>query len=107
MFLGLCERGTKTSLKQPTGLDYLVDLGITHVQLMPIADFATVDEQDPDLLYNWGYDPLQYNVREGGYSTNPNDPYCRIQECVDMIESFHDKNIRVIMDVVYNHVFDE
>ncbi|MFR1450166.1 MAG: type I pullulanase [Beduini sp.] len=106
LFLGLCERGTKTSLKQPTGLDYLVDLGITHVQLMPIADFATVDEQDPDLLYNWGYDPLQYNVPEGSYSTNPNDPYCRIQECVDMIESFHDKNIRVIMDVVYNHVFD-
>ena len=54
--------GQKTSLKQPTGLDYLVDLGITHVQLMPIADFVTVDEQDPDLLYNWGYDPLQYNV---------------------------------------------
>lgn len=105
-FLGMCEHNTKSKQNIPTGIDYLTDLGITHVQLLPMADFATVDEQDRDLLYNWGYDPVQYNVPEGSYSSDPFDPYCRIQECIDMINGLHEANIRVIMDVVYNHVFD-
>lgn len=106
LFLGLCEKGTCTNQLNVTGIDYLSSLGITHVQLMPIFDFATVDENDRDLIYNWGYDPQQYNVPEGSYSSDVSDPYKRIQECIQMIECLHENNLRVVMDVVYNHVFD-
>lgn len=89
-------------------LKYLKDLGITHVQILPFYDYSSdsVDELNPDLRYNWGYDPENYNIPEGSYSTNPNDPYSRIKELKEMINVLHQNGIRVIMDVVYNHVYD-
>lgn len=105
-FLAFTERGTSTDSGYPTGLDYLASLGITHIQLMPINDFATVDETDVHELYNWGYDPAQYNVTEGSYVTDPEDGYKRIIEAKEMIEALHSKGIRVVLDVVYNHMHD-
>ncbi|GGG78430.1 type I pullulanase [Corynebacterium pelargi] len=107
-FLGLCESGTRTSSGQITGLDYLRSLGITHVQLLPIYDFGSVDERGDlgwNAQYNWGYDPVQYNVPEGSYATDPFDPTSRIDELKTMIRALHDAGLRVIMDVVYNHVY--
>lgn len=103
-YLGLTE--SRDFQGQRIGLDYLKKLGITHVQLMPVYDFASVDEANQGLLYNWGYDPSQYNVPEGSFSTAPNDPYARIHELQKAIAVYHENNISVIMDVVYNHVYD-
>ena len=105
-FLAFTETHTSTDSGNPTGIDYLSCLGITHVQLMPIQDFATVDEKNPLELYNWGYDPLQYNVTEGSYVTDPNDGYKRILEAKQMIAALHSRGIRVVLDVVYNHMHD-
>lgn len=105
-FVSLMEEGTHLPDGGITGLDYLKDLGITHVQLMPVADFATVDEDHPEVYYNWGYDPIQYSVPEGSYATCPRDGYCRIIELKQMIAKFHENGIRVVMDVVYNHMHD-
>lgn len=105
-FLGLTETGKKTIGGHKCGIDYLKALNITHVQLMPIYDYKTVDELNPDKTYNWGYDPQQYFVPEGSYSTNPDDPYARLIECKKMIAAFHKAGISVIMDVVFNHVYD-
>ena len=106
-FLGLTEKGTTNSFGKSTGLDYLVKLGITHVQIMPMYDFESVDETKPfsDDNYNWGYDPLNYNVPEGSFSTNPYDPATRIREAKLMVRALHEAGIRVVMDVVYNHVY--
>ena len=104
-FLGLLEN-CKTPDGHPTGLQYLKELGVTHIQLQPIYDFGSVDELNPDKLYNWGYDPVQYNVPEGWYSTDPNDPYKRINELRQLIDEIHHAGMRVTMDVVYNHVYD-
>ena len=104
-FLGLTERGTRSSLGVTTGLDHLVELGITHVQLLPCFDFATVDEASADPEYNWGYDPLNYNVPEGSYSSDPYNGAQRILEFKTMIQSLKTAGIRVNMDVVYNHTF--
>ena len=87
------------------GFDYLQKLGITHVQLLPVYDFGSVDEEDQWKAYNWGYDPVQYNVPEGSYASDPNDPYARILELQDAIATYHQANLSVIMDVVYNHVY--
>ena len=87
------------------GFDYLQKLGITHVQLLPVYDFGSVDEEDQWKAYNWGYDPVQYNVPEGSYASDPNDPYARILELQDTIDTYHRANLSVIMDVVYNHVY--
>lgn len=105
-FLAFSEYHTSTDSGNPTGIDYLSCLGITHLQLMPIADFATVDEKNIFELYNWGYDPLAYNVTEGSYVTDPDDGYKRISEAQKMIEALHSRGIRVVMDVVYNHMHD-
>lgn len=105
-FLGLIEEGIKTKNGNPVGFDYLKTLGITHVQLLPILDFKTVDELNPDSEYNWGYDPQQYFALEGSYSTDPNDAYSRIIECKKMISKLHQAGIRVNLDVVYNHVYE-
>ncbi len=103
-FLGVVEKGTKTSDGLKTGLDHLKELGITHVHLLPSFDYFTVDESNLDReQYNWGYDPLNYNVPEGSYSTNPYDAALRIKEFKQMVKSLHDNGIGVIMDVVYNH----
>ena len=106
-FLGLTEKKTKNLSGISTGLDYLIDLGITHVQILPMFDYATVDETNlTEPQYNWGYDPLNYNVPEGSYSTDPFDPFNRIIELKKMIRTLHENGLRVIMDVVYNHVYD-
>jgi pullulanase len=105
-FLGLTEENTKTLGGVTTGLAHIKELGITHVQIMPMYDFATVDEHNVSLFYNWGYDPVQFNVPEGSYSSNPDSPINRIEEARSMVDSFHKNDIRVVMDVVYNHVYD-
>ena len=106
-FLGLTEKGTTNKNGQPTGLDYLTDLGITHIHLLPSYDYATVDETKLDTpQYNWGYDPKNYNVPEGSYSTDPYNGSVRVAEMKQMVKTLHDNNINVIMDVVYNHVYN-
>ena len=105
-FLGLIEEGTRTDRGTLTGLDYLMDLGVTHLQLLPTYDFGSVDELNQFESYNWGYDPVQYNVPEGSYATDIHNPYSRIIEMKQMIAKLHEKGFRVIMDVVYNHMFD-
>lgn len=102
-FIGLTEKNTSYG-NVSTGLDHLVDLGITHVHLMPINDYISVDEYN-DKSYNWGYDPEHYNVPEGSYSSNPDDGYSRVRELKETIMKFHEAGIRVIIDVVYNHTF--
>ena len=90
-----------------TGIDHLKELGITHVQILPSYDYGSIDETRlADNRYNWGYDPVNYNAPEGGYSTDPYDPACRIVEMKTMIQALHQAGIRVVMDVVYNHTFD-
>jgi pullulanase len=103
-YLAFTETGTKTPDGFSTGIDHLKELGITHVQLLPVYDFGSVDETKPD-DYNWGYDPLFYNSPEGSYSTNPNGLE-RVKEFKQMVMSLHNNGIGVIMDVVYNHTFD-
>ncbi|WP_156291594.1 type I pullulanase [Oceanobacillus salinisoli] len=104
-FIGLTEKNTINSNGYSTALSYIQSLGITHVQLLPINDFARVDELQPDASYNWGYDPLYFQAPEGSYSVLPADPIARINECKTMVESFHQEGISVILDVVYNHVY--
>ena len=105
-YLGLIEKGRKTSGGNPAGFDYLTSLGITHLQLMPVLDFATVDENNSDKSYNWGYDPMQYFALEGSYSSSPDDPYSRIKEFKKLVRDFHRAKIRINLDVVYNHVYN-
>ena len=105
-YLGVCETGVQTKNGLSAGIDYLKELGVTHVQLMPIFDFEGVDETDDKSEYNWGYNPKQFFVPDGSYSTNPNDPYSRINELKIMIDSLHENGISVVMDVVFNHVYD-
>lgn len=102
-FLGLLE--SPKLGKEQIGLSYLKNLGITHLQIMPLYDFGSVDENFPELAYNWGYDPVQYNVPEGSFSSNPDDPYVRIKEVQTMVAGLHAADLSVIMDVVYNHVY--
>lgn len=103
-FLALTEQGTRSLLGDKTGIDHLKELGITHVHILPSYDYNSVDEsQLPENKYNWGYDPYNYNVPEGSYSTNPSNPATRILEMKQMIKALHDAGIGVIMDVVYNH----
>lgn len=92
--------------KHTLGMKYIKQLGVTHIQLMPLYDFGSVDENHPELVYNWGYDPMQYNLPDGSFTTNPHDPYARIVELQEVIVTYHQADISVIMDVVYNHVYD-
>ncbi|GIP58573.1 type I pullulanase [Paenibacillus woosongensis] len=108
-FLGLAESGTRGPNGILTGLDHIAALGVTHVQLLPVYDYATesVDETRLDQpQYNWGYDPKNYNVPEGSYATDPYVPGLRITELKRTIQALHERGLRVIMDVVYNHVYD-
>ena len=104
-FVSLMESGTKTPAGDPTGIDAIIDLGITHLQLLPIYDYASIDETRND-QFNWGYDPLNYNVPEGSYSTDPSDPVARVRELKQTIAYLNGRGVRVVMDVVYNHVYD-
>jgi len=106
-YLGLTENGTKSPDGEPTGLDHIKQLGVTHVHLLPCFDFNSIDETKPEAnKYNWGYDPLNYNVPEGSYSTNPYDGNVRIKEFKKMVQTLHKNGLRVILDVVYNHTSD-
>ncbi|MBX0355421.1 type I pullulanase [Bacillus toyonensis] len=106
-YLGVTEKGTKGPEGVKTGLDHMKDLGVTHVQLLPIFDYASVNEETlNEPQYNWGYDPKNFNVPEGSYSTNPYEPTVRITELKQMIQVLHDNNLRVVMDVVYNHMYN-
>ncbi|KAA0766677.1 type I pullulanase [Bacillus sp. SH5-2] len=105
-YLGVTEKGTRGPEGVKTGLDHMKDLGVTHVQLLPIFDYASVNEESlNEPQYNWGYDPKNFNVPEGSYSTNPYEPTVRITELKQMIQTLHDNNLRVVMDVVYNHMY--
>ena len=103
-FLGLTEHGTFNSKGVPTGIDHIRGLGVTHVHLLPVFDFGSVDEAAPS--FNWGYDPMNFNVPEGSYATDPFHGEVRVREMKQMVKSLHDSGLSVIMDVVYNHVFD-
>ena len=105
-FLAFTHEDTRTDAGYSTGISYIKELGVTHVQIMPMFDFATVDELNIQAFYNWGYDPLQYNVPEGSFTTHPDLPVQRVIEAKKMIQAFHKQGIRVNMDVVYNHVYD-
>jgi pullulanase len=106
-YLGLTEKGTRNKEGLATGLDHLKELGVTHVHLLPFFDYNSVDETKLDRKkYNWGYDPLNYNAPEGSYSTDPYNGAARINELKQMIAAFHKNGLRVVMDVVYNHVAD-
>ena len=102
-FLGLAELGTKNSAGQFTGLSHIKELGVTHIHLLPFYDYNSVDETKSAVQYNWGYDPVNYNIPEGSYSTNPADGNVRIRELKELIKTMHSNGLRIIMDVVYNH----
>ena len=107
-FLAFTQQGTTLNSDgvHPTCLNYLKRLGVKYVQLMPIFDFGSVDEAKPLLRqYNWGYDPTNFNVPEGSYSTDPTRGEVRIRECREMIAALHAAGIGVVMDVVYNHTY--
>ena len=106
-FLALTEEGTLSPEQLATGIDHLKELGVTHVHLLPSYDYASVDETRLDEnKYNWGYDPQNYNVPDGSYSTDPYDPSVRIKEFKQMVQALHKAGIRVVLDVVYNHTFN-
>ncbi len=104
-FLGLTETGTKTPDGIATGIDHIKELGATHVHLLPSYDYGSVDETKLDQpQFNWGYDPVNYNVPEGSYSTDPYNGAVRVSEMKQMVKAMHDNGLSVVMDVVYNHV---
>ena len=103
-FLALTEPETKSPEGLKTGIGHLKELGVTHVHILPSYDYNSVDEENLQIpQYNWGYDPFNYNLPEGSYSTDPASPTARIREMKEMIKALHDAGIGVVMDVVYNH----
>ena len=105
-YLAFTETGLKNAAGQSVGVDYLKDLGITHVHLQPVYDYATVDESSEEAQFNWGYDPKNYNAPEGSYSTDPYHGEVRIGEFKQMVQALHANGMGVVMDVVYNHTYD-
>jgi pullulanase len=104
-YLGAAEAVTKSPKELETGISYIKSLGITHIELLPVHDFEGVDELDRIRDYNWGYNPVHYNVPDGSYASDPRDPYKRIIELKQLISAIHSEGMGVIMDVVYNHVY--
>lgn len=102
-YLGMAERGTRSAEGLATGLDHIVELGVTYVHLLPTADFGSIDESKPSDQYNWGYEPKNYSTPEGTYSTNAADPEARIRELKCLVKAMHDAGLCVVLDVVYNH----
>jgi pullulanase len=103
-FLGVVERGTTNQYGQSTGFDHIRDLGATHIHLLPFYDYNSINEARlEDNGFNWGYDPLNYSVPEGSYSSNPNDGYARMRELREMVSRMHQGGMGLVMDVVYNH----
>lgn len=106
-FLAMTEQGTKSPQGLATGIDHLKELGVTHVHLLPSYDYASVDETRlEENKYNWGYDPMNYNVPDGSYATDPYNPESRIREFKQMVQALHKAGIRVVLDVVYNHTYN-
>ena len=106
-FMAFTENGTKTPGGTPTCVDYLKELGITHLHLLPVYDYGSVDESRLDVpQFNWGYDPVNFNTPEGSYATDPYHGEVRVKEFKAMVKALHDAGISVVMDVVYNHVFE-
>lgn len=106
-YLAFTERGLTNDSGIPVGVDYIVNLGVTHVHLLPVYDYATVDETKLDTpQFNWGYDPKNYNVPEGSFSTDPYRGEVRIREYKQMVQGLHAAGLGVVMDVVYNHTYD-
>ena len=110
-------KGKFLGMAEESSINHLKELGITHLQILPMFDYGSIDEwttydhqssnrQSSNRQYNWGYDPVNHNAPEGGYSTDPADPACRIREAKMMIQAMHKAGIRVVMDVVYNHTYD-
>ncbi len=106
-FLAFTETGTTLNNdgKNSTLVDYLKKIGVTTVQITPFYDFGSIDETGSADQFNWGYDPVNYNVPEGSYSSNPKDGNVRIKECKQMIQALHKAGLSVVMDVVYNHTY--
>ncbi|MDY7430255.1 type I pullulanase [Bacillus sp. V26] len=104
-YAALAETDTKTKNGSSTGLSYLKELGVTHIELLPLNDYAGVDEENPLTAYNWGYNPLHFFAPEGSYASNPHDPQTRNTEVKQMIHTLQQHGLRVILDVVYNHVY--
>lgn len=102
----LAKEGYLTKNNNPMGLDYLGSLGVTHIQLQPVLDFQTIDDDNPRQSYNWGYDPSFFFAPEGSYASYPDSAYSRIIELRNLVGMLHKKGLRVTLDVVYNHVFD-
>ena len=104
---GLQHKGKFLALTEPKAINHLKELGVNAIHILPSYDFGSIDETRlQDNKYNWGYDPVNYNVPEGSYSTNPHDPISRIKEFKQMVQALHQADIRVILDVVYNHTYD-
>ena len=104
-YLAFTETGLTNASGLPAGVDYLKQLGVTHVHLQPVYDYATVDESSDDPQFNWGYDPKNYNVPEGSYATDAANGEVRIREFKQMVQSLHNNGLGVVMDVVYNHTY--
>ena len=104
-YLGLTQSGTTSDGKTHTALDHIKKLGITHLHLLPVYDYGSVDETTSD-SFNWGYDPVNYNVPDGSYATDPYKGHVRVREMKQLVQTLHQNGISVIMDVVYNHVYE-
>ncbi len=105
-YLGLTETGRAVKSGYSTGLDHIKSLGVTHLHLLPVFDFGFTDESRRNPQFNWGYDPVNFNVPEGSYATDPYNGAVRVKEMKQMVKALHDNGISVVMDVVYNHVFE-
>ncbi len=104
-FLAFTENDVTNISGDTIGLDYIESLGVTHIHLLPVFDYATVDESSDEPQFNWGYDPLNYNVLEGSYSSDPHNGAARVREFRELVMACHKKGLGVIMDVVYNHTY--
>ena len=105
-YLGFIEEGCKSKGGHPAGLDYIKYLGVTHVQIQPILDFDSVNDLDTRKWYNWGYDPLSFFALEGSYSLKPEDAMTRLLEFKEMVDGLHKNDLRLVVDVVYNHIYE-
>ncbi len=106
-YLGVIETGAKTASGIATGIDHFKTLGITHLHILPMYDYGSVDESRLDVpQFNWGYDPINFNVPEGSYASDPFHGEVRVKEVKQMVKGLHDNGISVVMDVVYNHVYE-
>lgn len=105
-YLGFVEENRKTVGGHPAGLDYLKYLGISHVQIQPILDFDSPDDKDTKKWYNWGYDPISFFAIEGSFSIKPEEAMSRLLEFREMVDKLHQNDIRVVIDVVYNHIYE-